>query len=194
MRVLRLLAIVLAVSYAPAESACFDLPGNWVPACGFESPGEVAQWNIDEGTGAFTPNPVRSGVGAVSVLSEDVGGSQVSQVSSNCFPMETNTEHGWGVFVYVESNSLGVSCSVSTTRCEVPDCASTCATSFQVPVEIQPLTWTNVWSGDLYPDQGEISATITFRCESVAPFQVVFDDAFLGDELVPVILQSFVVQ
>jgi len=194
MRLLRLLVIVLAVSSTPAESACFDLPGNWVPACGFESPGEVAQWNIDAGTGVFTPNPVRSGVGAVRVTSEDLGGSHVSQVGSDCFPMETYTEHGWGVYVYVESNTLSVNCSVSTTRCEVPDCASTCATSFQVPLEVQPLIWTNVWSGDLFPSQGEISATITFRCESAASFQVVFDDAFLGDELVPVTLQSFVVQ
>ena len=183
--------ILLWVGFVPlqASAACFDFPENSLPACGFESQADVDQWIANPGAISLTTSPVRSGNGAALVSSAAVTGGHQAAIGMGCFPVSGSGTIGYGAYIYPLSGQPFVSCQLYASQCSDSDC-DFCGIVVQIPVDVPTGEWT------LIPRYLPFTPFARFgvSCESTATFDVVVDDAYWGEGMVPVTLQEFSVE
>jgi hypothetical protein len=188
------LAVLLVVSAASQVSAaCFDFPENQVPACGFETQDEINQWTVPTGSVFLTTAPVHSGSGAALLHSAPMP-SQGIEIESSCFPASGSDPMGYGIYVFPVTGP--VSCMAHIARCNNSDCSS-CDPLFGASSAIPSGEWTLVTYGEAITNGMPFAKLILF-CGAITPpstpFEVVVDDAFWGEGMVPVTLQMMVVE
>jgi len=183
---------LLSVAFVTIQvsAACFDHPENQVPACGFETIDEINQWTVGPGSIDLTSSPVHSGVGAA-LLHSTASPHQAIQLESSCFSASGSGPMGYGISVFPVTGSI--SCSAHVVNCNNSDCTS-CGPVTGTPSEIPIGEWTLVSFGVGYTNGYPFAKFILFCGTPSTPFEAVVDDAFWGEGMVPVALQSMVVE
>jgi len=185
------IAILMLLIVAPApqvSAACFDFPENSMPACGFESENEINQWTIHLGSIALTAAPIHSGTGAAYLTSMTSGSIEGVSVEMDCFPVSGSGGVGYGIYVFPVSGPI--SCFVTGSFCVDADCSGFCSsvTSSTYGIPVGEWTLIKMEAAPFSP-----GARFGISCESSTPFEVVADDGYWGEGMVPVSLQAFVV-
>jgi len=100
---------------------------------------------------------------------------------------------GYGISVFPVTGSIF--CSSHVVNCNNSDCTS-CGPVFGVPLEIPIGEWTLVTYGEAVTNGMPFAKLVLFCGTSSpsTPFEAVADDAFWGEGMVPVALQSMVVE
>ena len=186
------LVLIWVVAVAPQVSAaCFDFPENQIPACGFETDAEINQWIISSDSTILTASPVHSGIGAAYLVSSTNLSWEEIEVESACLTPSGSGAMGHGIYVFPVTGPVPCM-AVIFAYTSASDCTGPIVPITGFPSEIPPGDWTLVSFGetvDIWP-----SAKFNLYCGSTDPFEVVVDDAFWGEGMVPVTLQTFVIE
>ena len=173
-----------------ASAACFDFPENQIPACGFETDAEINQWIISSDSTILTASPVHSGIGAALLSSSTNLSWEEIKVDSACLTLSGSGAMGYGIYVYPVTEPVHCM-AIIVAYISAADCTGPIVPVSGVSSEIPAGEWALVTFGetvDIWP-----SAEFNLFCGSTDPFEVVVDDAFWGEGMVPVSLQTFVV-
>ena len=169
-------------------STCFEQPENSVPSCGFESQAQVDDWTVYNGQAELTHSIVHSGFGAISITARRDGGEYKVSMGHDCFPILESDSGTSGFHFFLVEGAQYVTCKLSPYACPESDCSGLCEIRIDIP-RVMPV---GEWSIErMTTNWGPVSATVGFSCRSYSPFTMVVDDAFWGEGMVPVELQSF---
>ena len=186
-----LVLLLVVFSTSEASAACFDFPENQIPACGFETDVEINQWIITSDSTALTASPVHSGIGAAFLVSSTNLSWEEIEVESACLTPSGSGAMGYGIYVFPVTGPVHCMAIIVAYTSAV-DCSGPIVPVFGFPSEIRAGEWTLVTLGetvDIWP-----SAKFNLYCGSTDLIEVVVDDAFWGEGMVPVTLQTMVVE
>jgi hypothetical protein len=191
MRITPVIVLFLLIPASHAAAACFDHPENSIPACGFETQNDIDQWTFTSDGTVLTSSPVHSGVGAAIVSSTTTSRTEEIGISMGCFPVSGSADVRYGINVYLLSGPPGINCSVWGIRCPDVNCVDPCDIVIGITTYVEAQTWV-LLTGPVAPHTP--GAKLWLTCSSGAPFELVVDDAFWGEAMVPVTLQRISVE
>ena len=157
-----------------------------MPACGFETEDEIAQWTIIADTAELTLAPVHSGVGAARAFSSTSGEIRFGM---DCFQVSGSGSVGYGIYVFPVSGPVW--CKLTGTHWENPDCTGFFSIDNGTALQYPAGEWSLI---RMAPTSYSPGAKFGLYCFSSSPIEIVVDDAFWGEGMVPAELQSFVIE
>jgi hypothetical protein len=157
-----------------------------MPACGFETADDIEQWTIVADSAVLTSSPVHSGIGAALLSSTSPNDIRVHM---SCFPVSGSGAVRFGIYVFPVAGPVW--CKLTAFQYENPDCSGFFSIYNGTQSEYPPGDWSLIRSPPVTHFPG---ATFTLSCNSSNPVEIIVDDAFWGEGMVPVTLQTVVIE
>lgn len=176
---------------APAGAADCNQAGNLLTNCDFTTDltdwlqGYGDWWSHVPGDGATAP-------GSVQVNSQFDGANYFASVYQDCLTLAAGVTYQAGFSARIEIGSAGATCRIRMSYYTGANC-DTYIGLFYSPLQVVESTWGDIFE-NLDPPATTESAVIRLDCRHSSDFQVRFDDALLGQGLVPVELMSLSVE
>lgn len=210
-RILCVMSMAMLAWAAPAFSQCGD-PNNLMTGdnCGFDMTlGDWTSWDVygillDPGTSSHVASGGRTSAGAMSVATADNGSPPFGPGHAfglwACLPtvVPAGQEIGFGIWANPVSDGgfgpMGAYCEVSIGLSSTSDCLNPISETFDSNFNFTVGTWSKVNDDDvtITSPAGVQGVVLRVLCQGGSvPYTMLFDDAYIGDTMVPVELQTF---